>query len=290
MAFEGHEKYDGIVLGGGGIKGFFQLGALSYAVEGGLLSLENVKVFAGTSIGSVIALLLSIGYTPFELFYALYSREDFVPKGSVLPLKEIPSSWGLISMKRALNIVSDLLEEKLGSSKLSFRKLFTLTGKKLYIMAVNISTMSLETFSSETTPHLKVIDAVSLSSNIPMVCCRMQYHGNMYIDGGLLDNFPLQCANECSRVLAISTGVHNATDDIDNFFEYAYRIAFLPVNDATNKKIREASTKYHILSYNVDAQIIKLKPSPEEKMSLFSLGFDEAKEFFSKFKALSISL
>lgn len=51
---------DTIVLSGGGIKGIGQLGALHYCREKGYLDMLRVNTLAGTSIGSIICLLLCL--------------------------------------------------------------------------------------------------------------------------------------------------------------------------------------------------------------------------------------
>jgi predicted acylesterase/phospholipase RssA len=55
-----------VVLSGGGIKGIAHIGALKALEEKQIL--KNIKVFAGTSIGGMIAALYIIGYTPDEMY------------------------------------------------------------------------------------------------------------------------------------------------------------------------------------------------------------------------------
>jgi predicted acylesterase/phospholipase RssA len=60
------ELFKGLCISSGGMKGLYYLGVLDYYYEKKLL--DNVKYYAGTSIGSLICLLLIIGYTPKEIF------------------------------------------------------------------------------------------------------------------------------------------------------------------------------------------------------------------------------
>lgn len=60
-----YEKIKIVCFGGGGIKGI-SLGGLNYVLhKHGVL--KNVKVFAGVSIGAILALLNVCGYTPKEI-------------------------------------------------------------------------------------------------------------------------------------------------------------------------------------------------------------------------------
>src|SRR5690348_897778 len=56
------KQYTGLCLSSGGIRGLIQLGALHEFWNRGYLT--NLQYYAGSSVGSVISLLLAIGYEP----------------------------------------------------------------------------------------------------------------------------------------------------------------------------------------------------------------------------------
>ena len=59
-----------LALSGGGMQGFSFLGAIKKLEEEKIL--DKVTSFSGSSVGSLFAILLAIGYTPDELFTLLY--------------------------------------------------------------------------------------------------------------------------------------------------------------------------------------------------------------------------
>ena len=67
-------KMKTLVLSGGGLKGIAILGLLQKLYKTG--KLNNFDKFIGTSVGSIISLLLSIGYTPLEI-YEMYNKINY---------------------------------------------------------------------------------------------------------------------------------------------------------------------------------------------------------------------
>ena len=69
-----NKKYENLVFSGGGMKGLAYCGAVEVLEKFGIL--KNIKRYAGSSAGSIMASLLAIGYTPTELT-AEISKIDF---------------------------------------------------------------------------------------------------------------------------------------------------------------------------------------------------------------------
>lgn len=286
-------QYDGLVLSGGSLRGLVQLGILTNAVEKGL-DLKKIHTLVGTSVGSMIIVLLAIGYSPLDLFREIYMMQELIPKDAILKIKDIFKLWGVLSMKHIGNRIEELIDKILttelcppsligcNSTNLTLGLLYEKTGKRLLITTVNVSKMKLEILSHETHSQLRVVDAVSLSSNIPFVFRRLSYKGDYYIDGGLLNNFPIDLAVGCSKVLAISIGSDRSTEKIDSFFSYASNVFFVPLTNATEESIKNAGDNVDIIRLKVDYDLIKMSPSGEEKMNLFVKGYNGAKEYFDK--------
>ena len=55
-------NFNGLCMSSGGVKGIVMLGALNYYYTAN--QTNNIKYYAGTSVGSIIVYLFSMGYTP----------------------------------------------------------------------------------------------------------------------------------------------------------------------------------------------------------------------------------
>ena len=62
-------KINTLVLSGSAINGLVTLGAIQFLIDQNEINLENINKYIGTSSGSMISLLLSIGYTHLKYLY-----------------------------------------------------------------------------------------------------------------------------------------------------------------------------------------------------------------------------
>src|SRR6185503_5151074 len=96
------------------------------------------KIYAGASIGSVIALLLVCGYTPLEIFSEIYNMDHFFNLGNYNNIWDVFKLMGLMSINSFAEKIEYLVKKKMGMipSLLELRKK---TGKTLIMTASNVS-------------------------------------------------------------------------------------------------------------------------------------------------------
>lgn len=179
-------SFDTLTLSGGGSKGMIQLGVLHHAWELGLL--KDVTIYSGTSIGSVICLLLSIGYTPLDIFQE--SLNDTTLSNQIINIKRLFSERGLITLDPFMAKISTLVRKKLGFIP-TLAEFQNKTGKSIYISVTNTETDEAEYICSSTHGDLNIIDAVTMSCSIPIIFPPKLYKGVYYVDGALTDNLPI---------------------------------------------------------------------------------------------------
>lgn len=106
---------------------------------------------------------------------------------------------GLFSGQKLVAWFEQRLRDKGLPSTLTFFELACIRRpeiKRLYIMALNLSTGHTEIFSTESTPFVRIVDAVRVSLSIPLFFqpYELNYDGmrdHVYADGGILDNYPI---------------------------------------------------------------------------------------------------
>lgn len=198
---------DTLVLSGGGNKGSLHLGALHYNYKNGYC--KDIKIFIGTSIGSVISLLLVCGYTPIEIFTSIYNLDTT----TLFPMTALSLSIeniGMFDIEPFIDIVSSMVVAKIGHAP-TFLELYNKTRLSLIVSVVNLTRRHCEYWSHLTTPDVSCIDAVRFSCSIPLVFHRQKpvdivemglstscyYRDTVvddniyYVDGGILNNFPI---------------------------------------------------------------------------------------------------
>jgi NTE family protein len=93
--------------------------------------------------------------------------------------------------------IGKLIKEKTGNSESTFADIEAMKEKKgfksLHFMCTNLSTSFSEVFSAEHTLGTCVADAVRISMSLPLFfAAKRSIRGDVYVDGGVLDNFPIK--------------------------------------------------------------------------------------------------
>lgn len=275
--------FDAIVLSGGGTKGIIQLGALHYYYEKGLLDLKKTRIIAATSIGSVIGLLMAIGMSPMDIFTEVYAMDSFFTVKDCQNLWDLMKNYGLMSIRSFTDRIEKVVKSKYlddnGNGVVpTLKQLYERTGVSLRVPVTNVSKMREERFDEVTKPNLSAMDAVKMSCNLPLIFQRVFYNGNYYVDGGLLNNFPLDYAKDAKKVLAVIVMGSDAESETDiSFINYIYRLIVLPINTITDLRSQKTAgnvTLVKIVSHG--APILEFDMSGEKKMDLFMKGYHQA--------------
>lgn len=276
------ELFDVVLLSGGGIKGFGELGMLQYHYEKKTLVLDHVKEFVGTSVGSMINILLVCGYTPMEIFTKIYSVENIFSPSDVSNIFEIFSVYGIMSIQPLISIVEDMVRQKLGMLP-TLLQLKNMTGKTFTAAAINVGKSRVEYLSYDTYPNLGAVDAVKMSCNLPVVFHRIKYEDNYWIDGGLVDSFPYGAIkNTTGKILGILvTGKNTSTvtnSKEDTFINYLYKIMLVPMDPLTQLKTKNLGPNVKLLIAEFEnISILNFNMNPSKKMEMFIKGYNTAK-------------
>ena len=192
-------NFRNLIFEGGGVKGIAYLGAMDVLDKKGIL--EQVERVGGTSAGAINAILVGLGFTPEETRDILWSLDfnRFMDDdwGIVRDTERLIEQYGWYKGDFFRNWVGNLIREKTGNSESTFADIEALKEKKkfrsLYFMGTNLSTRFSEVFSAEHTPRVCVADAVRISMSIPLFfAAKRSPRGDVYVDGGVLDNYPVK--------------------------------------------------------------------------------------------------
>jgi predicted acylesterase/phospholipase RssA len=284
--------YELLCISSGGIKGFSALGALQYMHDSQRLDIKKINILSGTSIGSGICFFLSIGFTPIEIVVYICSHGVF----ENFKLKRIPEIFtgdGVYDY--------DSINEywkKMTLSKINFiptlREMKELYGKSLIFCTYNLTEKKSEYLSADNHPDLSCLDAIRMSSNLPFLFSSYKYKENEYIDGAVCDSFPIRVLpyNDMKTLGIIMDDDKvkdgEEKDSMLKIIDKIYTILMIPLEE--NYKSIMNLVKNEIHSENIDLIELKVKNmniyrfniSNEEKLEMFSLGYNVAKNHFGK--------
>jgi NTE family protein len=181
--------YKNLVLSGGSIKGIAYLGALKRLVELGLVQLDKLEAIAGTSVGSILATLIVIGFTVDQIWEFMLMI-DF--KKMVSPdILQLLEKFGMDTGDKFYHLTQEILRRATGLSCVTFRKLYECTHKKLIIVGSCLTTREIVYYDHERTPEFEVALAVRISISMPFYFTPVEVEGRQYIDGCILNNYPI---------------------------------------------------------------------------------------------------
>jgi len=172
------KKYKtGLVLSGGGARGFAHLGVLQALNEAGIYP----DIISGTSAGSLAGVMYCDGHSPKEILKIMTrnSRLDYMRP--VLPRDGILEISG----------INKILETNLSARKFEELKL------PLIVCATDLNNGKPVYFSKG-----DLITSVIASSSIPVMFKPVIINKVYYVDGGVLDNLPVKpVENKCSLLI-----------------------------------------------------------------------------------------
>ena len=183
-----------LVFAGGAEKGIAYLGILKFVEEYDLI--KEVECLYGTSIGSIIATLISIGYTSRELEYLILKTniKELIPTDE-FNIEKLLTTLGFIEPTRLHKLIRLLIEKKTGTQNITFKQHFSKYNKKLVITGSCISEYKCYYFSYETYPDMPIFDAIAIITCIPILFKPISFENKLFIDGAVYDNYPVYHAS-----------------------------------------------------------------------------------------------
>ncbi|MGL4970526.1 MAG: patatin-like phospholipase family protein, partial [Cetobacterium sp.] len=251
--FKNEEKQPkiGLVLSGGGAKGFAHIGVLKALEE------NNIKVdyITGTSMGALIGALYSAGYTPDQiekLVLDINWQETFndSPNLTDIPIdqKSMMKNYNLsLKYDNSLNFALPKGIRNTQKIYLTLKNLLwnveqTRDFKKLpiplEIIATDLNTGKAKAFNSG-----DLAQVITASISIPTIFDPVVINGNYYVDGLLSRNFPVEDAFGLGADIVIGVDVGTSLQKKDEYdiLSVADQIVAIQSTSST-KKQRDLST------------------------------------------------
>ncbi|MBZ9787108.1 patatin-like phospholipase family protein [Psychroflexus sp. CAK57W] len=188
----------GLVLSGGGAKGLAHVGVLKIIEEAGI----RIDYIGGTSMGAIVGGLYASGYTPHQLDSIFKTTnfgtliQDDLPRGS--------KSFNVRkdSERYALKLPFDDFQIKFPSGVSKGQNIYNLYAQLLsHVKSKDFSQLpipflcvatNVETGEEVIIEQGNMATALSASGAIPTLFSPVYIDGMMLIDGGILNNFPVE--------------------------------------------------------------------------------------------------
>jgi len=204
-------KKIGIALSGGGIRGVAHLGILQALTEKGI----RFSRMSGTSAGAIAAAFFSYGYSPKETLSIINEAHLFKQ------LRPSFGATGLVSILRVEAVLREFFPEN------SFSRLKI----PITVTAVDLGEGKIVYFNEG-----DLCTCLLASCCLPGIFRPIIIHDHMYVDGGVLNNFPVEpLIGECDLIIGSSCNHLSAVTEIGSFMQMFDRAAMLAINSNTER-------------------------------------------------------
>ena len=189
-----------LVIGGGGPFGICALGALKYLHDKEFWNINNIKSIYATSIGSLVAVYLSLKYEYDYIIEYIVKRpwEKIFQDIGVENILELYDNKGLINMHPILIQKYGILFEAKGlSPNITMKEFYEYSGIEFYFITCDANRFTRDIISYKTHPDLELITALSITSAFPVIFTPVIIDDKCYIDGGIFSNYAVNiCLQE----------------------------------------------------------------------------------------------
>ena len=278
-------KIKNLVIGGGGPSGISFVGVLNVLNENNIL--DNVQTYIGTSVGSFICLLLIIGYPILDIRDFCYNF-DFYKLKNEIDINILLTEFGFHNNDKLAYVIKRLITNKGYSYDITFKELYDITTKKLIISATCLNNHKICYFDYTNKPDMPIWIAIIMSSCIPIIFQPVKYEEYYYVDGGILDNFPIHLVNdEISETIGIACidecFFNPKKNEIDDILKYLFTLIKCTVQGKVEEKIRKHID--HIILINIQhTDLSNFSLSLEDKKIYFNYGYEKAMEYIARKK------
>lgn len=190
------------LFGGGAIRGAAHVGVVKALNE---LNIEPT-ILAGSSVGSIVAALLAVGYTQQDLAEIFLSVNFELFRDISFGFKQ---KFALSKGEVFLDWIRKLIEDKFYQGKKASKPVtFKDLNKNLVIIATKMNKFESCEFSNFATPDFEVAMAVRISCCMPGLMRAVNFGDDMLVDGDLLKGRPMwslcdSLKNSTDRILEI---------------------------------------------------------------------------------------
>ena len=273
----------GLVLSGGGAKGFAELGVLKVLEENNI----PIDYISGTSIGALIGVLYSSGYTTKEIEEIVKNMDSSIFFADKISREDLPMEEKIFSERYNLSIPIDNSQLALPKSLISGQNVYMTLKKYLWDtkdirdfndlpIPVHIMTTNINTGQEVVLTKGDVVKALASSMALPAFYYPIPWEedGLVLSDGLNSNNFPVDEVKKMGADIVIGVNVSAPLANMSdlNFITVLNQIQYYRSYDKTNEQkdlvdilIEPDTSKYFPLDFTRSQDLIDIGKKAAEK-------------------------
>ena len=269
---------DTLCISGGGIKGICVLGCIKNLIKNNIISLNNIKNYYCCSIGSILSFLFIVGLSTKNICY-IWKKLNLERYKLKFDFDKFIKNKGINNATNIMIILQTVLYKKTNKYDITFMELYKLYDIKLNIVVTNITLLKEELLSYDTTPNMSVMVAIRMSISLPIIFSPVLYKNNYYIDGGVINNFPIKYITT-KNYIGIITQFYPVNSNL-NIINIILRCFSIFQKISNEKNIKNYNNI--ILLYYKGTKITEHSISNKNFDKLYRLGYNITQRWSNKY-------
>lgn len=261
-------QYENLVLSGGSTRGIAHIGAISKLIDAQLLDLTKIKGLASTSAGSMLGMLIVLGFTIDQIWEFILSIdfEKLISPNFFL----FAGKCGIESGQIFYNIIEGILSKTTGINNINFEQLYEITKISYTVVGSCLTAKKAVYFNHINTPKFRVSVALRISMSIPGFFTPVVIDNKTYIDGSIIDNYPIELFHDkLDKTIGIII-----CNEYDTDYKYPEEYCMSIINLFMHICYKKDETKYKENTIYINKNITKMS------MFDFKLDINKKKEIY----------
>lgn len=282
-----------LVIPGGGPMGIQAIGALQHLEKSGFWNINDIKTIYATSAGAIISLLLALKFDWESINDYIILRPWHEAFGvNISQIFEAYSKKGIFDNSVMKIFYKPFFETKDLSLDMTMLQFYEYSGIELHFFSLELNSFEIVDINYKTFPDIPVLQSVHMSCAIPMVISPVCFDGKCFVDGGILNNYPIKYCIENEKNMEEIFGIQNVYEKQENnivnnestMLDYVVHFISRLVNNASINSNYEANMPYELKYDAVLMSLDNMKEalySSEVRKNLIEKGLKAAEDFLS---------
>lgn len=252
-------------------------GTLYPAHAGALQALEDLgfefEEICGVSGGSIIAGAIAYGYKAEDI--KRFIIDTLPSKSKIIDYSWWPfKNYGLIKGEKIRKNIKKIIPCTFSGLKIPLK-----------VIALNISFREKKVFGSEETPYMDVSEAIMASMSIPGLFKARKIDNSLYVDGSVVDCFPVDIFNEYDNVYGLkicNSGcyIYREKEDIKSVKSFMSSIVDSIISENSREQVEDAKNA-SVIYLNVPRKTVDFGITEEQCLKIMEQGYNSVINYFS---------
>jgi len=292
------KKIKHIVISGGGTTGLSFYGILRESNKKQVWNIEDIESIYCTSVGTILAVVLCLKFE-WDILDKYFIERPWqnIFNFDIYSVLRVFEKRGIFSLSLFEEMLQPLFLASDIPMNVTLQKFYEITKIELHIFITEINQFETIDVSYKTHPEWQLIQTVYASSTIPILFEPWSFENKMYIDGGILMNYPVSYCirnganpDEIFGLNKIHNSMQENIKDESSFFDYIILIINRILNMILNQKKNEyISNEISIMSHPVNIQeILHTASSMQERERLINIGVESFNDYYNDNKNITL--